>query len=390
MANINMSIYHDAGFSSSQMRSLEALLERNPSIHWITLNPTTGIYELVLDNSLMSCFRTCQSLFMNTWVEGYTSIGGRSWILDFGTLFHKLIEIYYKEFRTPSFKVVDWAIYQGAHEWEAANMDYFRDKHKEFIAIGGKPGFCALLAQYSSRFSAENERLRVIGTEIAFGRNKEVPLGEIYPSINPSQYISPFAPMLKVFLAGRIDVLVDDRTSIGPLDHKTKGTLRNDPQKFYEIDEGPTGYVYAVSSILPKLISSLGLETELVQRSCNKILMNYISKLPTADPMERFKRLPIMKTQDQLESYRLRMLATAEDIFHALVRYASTSAAIRSTDRCTGMYGSDCPFLAVHRQSSVESENQILKQFYVKRPIWNTEEVGKEKEDVRNSIVAAS
>lgn len=100
-----------------------------------------------------------------------------------------------------------------------------------------------------------------------------------------------------------------------------------------------------------------------------------------------------MKTQDQLESYRLRMLATAEDIFHALVRYASTSQATRATDRCTGMYGSDCPFLAVHRQSSRENELQVLNQFYVKRSIWNTEapnEERKEVQDVRNSIVATS
>src|ERR1700733_8894477 len=377
MANINMSIYHDAGFSSTQMRSLEALLERNPSIHWITLNPESGIYEMVLDNSLMSCFRTCQSLFMQTWVEGYTPIGGRSWILDFGTLFHKMIEIYYKEFRTAGFDMVQWAIHRGAAEWDEAIMDYFRDKHKEFITIGGKPGFCALLAQYSSRFSAENERLRVIGTEIAFGRNKEVPLGAVKVSIGPA-ILNEY---LQCFLAGRIDVLVDDRTSIGPLDHKTKGTLRNDPQKFYEIDEGPTGYVYAVSSILPKLIASLGLEAELVQRSCNKILMNYISKSPTADPMDRFKRLPIMKTQDQLESYRLRMLNTAEDIFHALVRYASPGGATRSTNSCTGLYGSDCPFLAVHRQSSRENEEQVLKQFYVKRSIWNTESPNEERKN---------
>jgi PD-(D/E)XK nuclease superfamily len=367
MSNVNMSIYHDAGYSSSQIRSLETLLTQNPSIHWITLNPNTGIYEMVLDNSLMACFRTCPSLFINTWVEGWASKGGRSWILDFGTLFHKMIEEYYKTFRSQNFNLGEWAVKRASEEWHEAQMNYHA-QHKEFISMNGLTGFCTLLAGYSARFNADNERLRIIGTEIAFGRNKEVPLGRIVTNIN-------YTPYLSCFLAGRIDVLVDDRTSICPLDHKTKGNLRNDPSKFYEIDEGPTGYVYAVNSILPKLISSLGLEESLLQRNCNKIIMNYISKAACDDPNDRFKRLPIMKTQDQLESYRKRMLLTAEDIFHALIRYASTGNVTRSTDRCTGIFGSDCAFLPVHRQSSKENELQILNNFFNKKPIWNTENV---------------
>lgn len=367
MSNINMSIYHDAGFSSSEMRSLERLLEENSSIHWIKLNSQTSTYEMVLDNSLMSCFRSCPSLFMLTWIEGYTG-NGRSWILEFGTLFHKMIEIYYENFRKPSFNMLDWAVNHGAYEWHKANMDAF-GHIKEFTTLGGVKGFCTLLAAYATRFSADNERLRVIGTEISFGRNREVLLGSLITKFDTQR------AYLNAYLAGRIDVLIDDRESICPLDHKTKGTLRNDPSKFYEVDEGPTGYIFAINAILPNLIKALNLENALLQRNCNKILMNYISKTPTNDPNERFRRLPIMKTQDQLESYRRRMLNTSEDIFRALIRYASTKEASRNTGICTNHYGSDCGFLAVHRQSSKENELITLNSFYVKKPIWNTEEV---------------
>jgi len=372
MPDLNIPLYVDAGFSAFEMRALESLLASNPSIHWIKLTDE-GTYELILDNSIMSCFRTCPSLFMMTWVEGFAPKIGKSWILDFGTIFHKLVEIYYKEFRTPGFDRIKWATEIAKEEWIAANMKFHRD-HKEYNTIGGLPGFASLLLEYASRFSADNERIRVIGTEIAFGRNREVPLGSVYNMVRDAPR-SDFANVyLRVFLAGRIDVLIDDRTSIGPLDHKTKGSFRGDPSKFYEIDEGPTGYIYAVNQILPKLLKELNLEESLLERSCNKILMNYISKTPTQDPAERFKRLPIFKTSDQLESYRRRMLLTAEDLFRALIRYAVSKEASRSTNNCTGLYGSDCPFLAVHRQVSKENELMMLSANYEKRPIWNTEE----------------
>lgn len=378
MSDINLTIYQDAGFSWKELKALQELLEKNPSIHWIKLNPKTGIYELTLNNSLMSCFRGCPSLFISTWVEGYAG-NGRSWILEYGTLFHKMIEVYYQDFRKPSFNIAQWAVQLGSELWTNSGMDAFSHV-KEFTTSGGRIGFCTLLGAYAGRFGADNERLRVIGTEIAFGSNKEVPLG--YLSFqNDSNYRGINYPYswLQVYLSGRIDVLCDDRTSIFPLDHKTKGTLRNDPSKFYEIDEGPTGYVFAVNAILPAIVHSLGLEDILLHRECNKIMMNYVSKAPTPDPNDRFRRLPIMKTADQLESYRLRMLNTAEDIFRALVRYASTGEAVRNTGMCTNHYGSDCFMLPVHRQSSREHELIVLNTNFHKSPIWNTESVEKTK-----------
>ena len=175
-------------------------------------------------------------------------------------------------------------------------------------------------------------------------------------------------------------MLVDDRASICPLDHKTKSSLRNDPSKAYEIDEGPTGYVYAVHTILPSLIKELNLPEELMQRSCNKILMNYISKAPTQDPMERFRRLQILKTESQLEAYKRRMLHTGEDIFRALVRYVNKGESTRNTAICYHMYGSECEFAPIHRQSSRENELFVLNSAYTKGPIWDTEHPQGDKE----------
>jgi hypothetical protein len=371
MNNLNLSIYHDAGFNTSQMRLLEGFLEQNPSIHWLKLNPSTGIYEMILDNQMMSDFRACAAYFIEAHVKGLglKGIDARNWNLEIGTLFHHMIESYYSKFREAGFSLENWAIDEAMKKWAELDMDFHRE-HKEYKAIGGFMGFCGLITAYALKYGPDNERLRIIGTEISFGHGKEVFLGEL----DSGSSIYKITPWLICYLSGRIDLLCDTGDSICPLDHKTMGSFRFDPISKFEIDEGPTGYIYAVNQILPSLIKELGLPDGLLRRDCNKIIMNFISKSIPKEG-ERFKRHPILKTTEQLESYRLRMLSTQEAIFRSLVRYIESNAASRDTSKCTNWYMHDCTFLPIHRQNSKENELKIINAFYEKREIWNTEEI---------------
>jgi hypothetical protein len=369
---INMDLYDDVGFKLSEMEKLEMLLKEK-YLHWITLNPKYGIYDLVLDNQMMSDFRSCPSYFIEAYVNGI-STRGRSFDLEFGLLFHSMMEDYYRRFRDPSFNIQEWGLDKAVKEWGKADMN-FHSTHKTYQSIGGVMGFVGLLISYANRFSAENEHLRVIGTEISFGKNKEVLLGSIgITKPNMGSIVGSYTDsFLTLYLSGRIDTLVDDGVSICPMDHKTQSTLRYDPALRYEVDEGPTGYIYAISKILPRI---LGAESDkYINRNCNKIIMNFISKTPTKDERDRFKRIPILKTLEQLESYRKRMLLTGEQIFRTLVNYASTRVVNRDTSKCTNWYMHDCAFLPIHRQNSRENELMVINQFYEKRPIWDTENV---------------
>jgi hypothetical protein len=273
-----------------------------------------------------------------------------------------------------------WAVDEGMALWAKNDMNYHAE-HKEFKGIGGQMGFVGLLLAYANRFSAENERLRVIGTEISFGKAREVYLGRIdlSHSMNGDNEVIDATDAwtwLKCFLSGRIDLLIDDGSSICPMDHKTMGSFRFDPAQRYELDEGPCGYVYAVNQILPSFLASQQVDGHL-NRNCNKIIMNFVSKSVPKEG-DRFKRIPILKTSYQLEEYRKRMLLTGEEIFRALVKYANIQSMSRDTSKCTSWYMHDCPFLAIHRQNSRENELAVANSFYEKKKIWNTEEVGQE------------
>lgn len=357
-------VYQDLGYSVGTIDSLCTFLSNHPEIYWIKLG-SDGLFELVLDNQMLSTYRGCASHFFEAYVRGVvTRSGGRSWQLDFGALFHERVEEYYMLFRQPDFNVYKWAIQDTTKAWQAKDMEAHA-MHKEFKSLGGITGLSSILVLYATKYSQENERLRVIATEISFGKNKEVPMGR--------------SGGVRLFLSGRIDVLVDDGVFIAPMDHKTKGSFRNDPTRSYEVDEGPTGYIFAMNSILSRLVP----KDQIIRRKCNKITMNYISKAATDNPLDRFRREPIYKTQEQLEDYRLRMVYTAEDIFRDLIRFVQTGIVERDTSKCTNWYMHDCPYLAIHRQNSKRDEDAIRNSLYKIAPIWDTELVGKgAKEDV--------
>ena len=365
MNELNLSIYHDAGFSTQQMRSLHSFLESNP-LHWIQVSPD-GVFELVLDNQMMSDYRACPSYFIEAHILGIGSRGS-NWYLEFGIWFHEMMKTYYTEFRETGFDMQNWAVNQGRMEWDKLNLDKHRD-HKEYKSMGGFLGCMGLLVSYAMHFSAENERLRVIGTEIGFGHKKEVYLGSVtlfYDDYRPCTEIMKY---LDCYLSGRIDLLVDTGDSICPLDHKTRGSFYPDPVLEYETDEGPTGYLYAVKQMTQAIIPQ-----GMMNRNTNKIIMNFISKSIPSESKPRFKRSTVYKTDEQLESYRLRMLSTQESIFRDLVRFSSSLAVSRDTSKCQQWHRHECSFFAIHRQNSSANEELIRISNYDRREIWNTEE----------------
>lgn len=329
---------------------------------WLRYDTEAKKFIMILDNHLMAMYRACPQHFIYNAARGLkkksTKVEGveRVWYLDFGILLHRMIELYYKSFRDPGFNVVDWATTRAVVEWNAMDMDVHKE-HKECHSIGGVHGFVGLLVQFGTIFAPQNESMRIIGSEIAFGRNKEIPLF--------------IGDDLEVYLAGRIDLIVDDGVFISPLDHKSHGYFKGDMTLQYMNQEGPTGYIYALASILPKIIP----EDMILKRDCSRILMNLISKKPTDNPLERFKRFPIRKTAWQLQEYQLRMVDTARKILEDIDRHILELPVIRNDKACTNWFYSDCTYLDVCRQGSIDLMEATIKNGYMTGPIWDTEAV---------------
>lgn len=341
-------------------------LNRTP-LPWLKYDQEKRKLILVVDNHLLSTHRACPQHFIHAHVEGYKAKGiaqgqsQRNWFLEFGILLHSMLEEYYIRFRDPKFDPITWAGERGLAIWKENDMNVHAD-HKEYKLIGGVHGFIALLVQYATVFSAQNELLRVLGTEISFGSGLEVPL------LNEADENSDY----EYYLSGRMDVIVDDGYFICPMDHKTMGTFRGDPALRFINDEGPTGYIFALRTVLPQFIS----EGEILKRDCSKILMNLICKAPLPNPSERFRRLPLRKTVEQLEAYRQRMITSCGRLLADITSYAEGWAVTRNTHECQNWMHLQCQFFDVCRQQSHEAELITLNNAFLKTPLWNTETVG--------------
>jgi len=346
------------------MNYTDELYKLTKKLHWLKI-ADDGVLEIYLDNHMMQTFRMCEARGWNDFVDGYHGRGSNIWFLDFGSATHKLMEIYYENYRKPNFDIVYWSTNVARDVWTELEIDAKYFDEPDYKALGGLVGFSRLLLEYALIFGKENERFRVIGTELYFGKGKEVPL-----LVDPELY--PFAPF-RLYLCGKIDLLIDDGFNIGPMDHKTRGHFRGkNPLSDYEIQDGMTGYVFGSQKLLNVMHTADALNIS--SRQCNKIWMNFLQVKAEDDPRNRFKRLPLFKTESQLEDYRKRQISTVTRIFQ-LLSYPDQMTPFYNTMACTNFMHRVCPLQEVHRQNDKQSELTILQSNFIQKPIWNPEEV---------------
>jgi hypothetical protein len=333
-------------------------------VHWIR-RVAENHYEMVMDHQMLSSWRMCEAHFNLTHVHGYVVKSQRNWSLEFGTVFHRAVEEIYKMRKqngTSSITYMDLA-QLAAQLWDRAGLDVF-EYHRTFKQLGGKQGFIALVMQYATFYSQDTERLRILDTEVGFGRNREVPLG----TLNFSNNTVYDTTRVDCFLSGRIDFLADDGRNIGPVDHKTRSVFANVEHILqYNPHEGITGYIYAVGHIIKKRHPVIA-----AQRRTNSAWLNFVQVANESDPLKRFKRGLVMRTDYQLEQWRLRQLTTFEEIFRWL---RSGHEPTWNTEVCTHWYGVNCVYHAVHRQPDAQSQLTVLNTDYVAGKYWNPEEV---------------
>lgn len=353
----------------------EQCIELSEKLHWFIYDEHNGEVNIVLDNHMMQTFRACESRFMLDFVEGWHG-QGHFWFLDFGICVHTMIEYYYLHYRDKDFDVLNWAGAKAYEVWCKMNMDELYNSkspwhHKNYSTLQGCAGFSALLMEYASLFHADNERFRVIGAELYFGKGKEVPLGTF----------ANFGINFNVFLSGKIDLLMDDGTNIGPMDHKTSSNFGGkSPALSYEVHDGMIGYVYATKKLLTYNGADGKDYPKFEGRTINKMWMNFIQVEPlpqkrrdgtTPSVHDRYKRIPFFYSDYQLDQYRKRQVSTAKRITDLLID--PNLSPVRNTMMCTNYMRHMCSYHRVHAQNSKENELIILNSDFKRGDIWDPE-----------------
>ena len=333
--------------------------------HWIKQIDRYN-YEMYLDHHALSTFRACEQKFVHEMIEGWkpkSEITLIPWFFAIGLCVHDAVEFLYLGKEKKTFNIMEYTPYL-VKIWKNRGMELYKTRgtaadKKSYDNMGGLEGFVACMIQYVDFYNQDRERMRPIATEQSFGKGKEAPLG----TFRVQSYDDDMNCRVDCFLSGRIEFLMDNGLVTGPMDHKTTSWFDGDMLAKYDPQEGMTGYIYASKKIIETNFPEIAR-----QRDTNAMWMNYIATQFNLDPNKRFKRLPLRKTDWQLEQFRLRQLSTFEKIFQVIYDNREPDW---NTNACDNMYRRPCVFKSVHSKGSAEHMHMILLVDFEKTAIWN-------------------
>jgi len=337
----------------------------------------------------------------------------KPWFLEFGEYLHYMFEIYYKSFihREKSY-ILDYLLSPtqqclnltdflniGKKVWNLMDIEWFAGinekkpgnvdsaSHKRYYEVGGWKGVSSLLTQYYVYY--QDLRVRIIDTEIIFGYNKEVKIGEFNLITDYWKERSPYGSWdedkietieINCFLTGRIDLLIDNGYKIGPVDHKHSHKFYGDESDHYNPQDAITGYILATREIMQRNYPKY-FETG---RECLSAWVYHICATEPSEPRDknksrqpRFKTTPIDKSPQQLEDFKKRQLSTFKRIAELLFNDKTPEW---NTLVCNNIFNRDCMYKDIHERSPEQWEN-IIREYYLVGQEWNPRERDSDKID---------
>lgn len=367
-----------------------------------------GILEFYCDHTLLSSLRVCEAYFVETHLKNLRH-AERNWNFDFGSWLHASLEVFYHYEYKKMQRVlgkenncqvcnIDWEhhptnecqtfvpwdsitkgqfIGVGLKLWEKFKMDYFKDRHKNYKLLDGALGAAKLLSDYWGVYGHGNERLRVVGIEIPFGRAKEFPIRKYDLNYEGSRLIRTWhSGPYRAFLTGRFDQLIEDGIGIAPFDHKSTAFFDGSESTKFMPHDGMQGYAAVAASMVEKFDPA---------KATPRVIMNHICITDTSnvkntekakefgpnyrdyDPNKRFTRTVITYTPSQIAEYIRRNEATFDALYQILIL---ERPAQWNTNSCNNMYHKVCPFKGIHDKTP-ELREQIMNNQLVKVESWN-------------------
>lgn len=267
----------------------------------------------VFDYTALSAFNSCRYKYYLRHVLGLVPLAAPL-AADFGRVIHKCLDEWYQSFD------VDKAIAVLKANWKDSPYD-----EKRTIAVGEK-----ILKLYNEKY--KDPPFKILDTEISF----EVPI-----------------PDTSFKLIGRIDKIIDWHGKIGVMDHKTTSSLGS--TYFYKIKPNAqfTGYAWAARA-LRYPVEFILLDALLVAKG-----LLVPAQLARLTPLARDEALV---TQDDMDDYRIGLLATISDIMkcYAMESWPKTGM---FNDACCDFI--ECPYRKICkedvniRQAIIDSDYKI-------------------------------
>jgi len=400
MAPLNYTTTNSRLYTFEEFQKIDQLTKQYP---WLKLGKD-GVLEMYCDHHMLSTLRTCEAKFELEILRHWEPRKG-NWSLSFGSFFHKCMEwfdeaeekgfglvgptaqwnkppVFTREFllrhKMPQwvgdsegpftvYKIdhISW-ILQAKQYWEEHNLGQFVNENG-FKELEGWPGAQVLLLSYWNQYGSGKERLRTVGTELCFGRDKEAP-------ILTDPYLYKWAPF-RAYLTGRIDRVVDNGSHIGPLDRKTHRYFKQEDTSGvkYKPHDAFLGYSYAVERVLGDRFKAQG-------KSCDAVITDLISLSepgPKSKVKTRFMRSYRNWSAEEKAEFVLRQTSTFSRIYNLMVLGKPPEW---TTTSCHNQYYKACPYRPYHEIAPAGREDIFGTLYQIRKTPWSPFEIPEDKQ----------
>lgn len=209
-----------------------------------------GRYRFRVDHHKINDFNTCDRYFnyrhmadANGQVWGGKTLNMK---IALGSWWSRVMEMFYHEM-TYGTLPSEHVMYRFASDaWAELDMERYKTQDQKSLEIyekfGGPDGGRLMALEYYNAFGAAHfTQWQVIGAELGFGWQDELPLGE--------------DDKVVVYYGGKPDLILLDKSQnmIMPLDFKTKDNVPGNVNVMFKPHPQTAGYIFAVGKLLTQL-----------------------------------------------------------------------------------------------------------------------------------------
>lgn len=285
-----------------------------------------GRWAFFFDSSTLRDFTNCEMLFYEKHVRNIRPRGQRKPKTDLGSWWSRTMELYYNALRVDDLtlqNVIEFAL----HSWDEMKMEEIKVAYpKSYADFGGMQGAVLMATQYYENYVNVDARdWKIVSVEEGAGRLREVMVGEdeqvlVYYIVKPDLFV------------------IENGKFLCAVDHKTKDIIKSDLIHTFKPHQQLMGYLVAGQQLATQLRMDVTVDRSIINVAARD------EPGPRSKNQNRFMRIPVTYTQDQLQQWRVRTVESARRMRYCFERNFFQW----NTDACH-KYGG-CEFRPLHSQ----------------------------------------
>lgn len=248
-----------------------------------------GRWAFYMDNLMLESFGNCEQKFKHRHIDHLEPKGPKGWGLSVGLWWHDVLAWAYTKMKDdkvmPSLE--DFLLHAGA-TWQSLGMNEYERTHPvQYKRFNGYKGALLMADRYySNQLPYDFANWGIIAVEVGFGYDQEALIGE--------------NDLVVLYYAGRMDLLIEQRGRVEPVDHKTVDYVDSKINEKYKPHDATLGYIISAEHVAKRL----GYDVEI-----DRCIINVCARQEPGKPDKpRFVKVYPHYSTDEIEEWKRRRL----------------------------------------------------------------------------------